>query len=83
VLLSAVAPSREIAASYDVFSRLARKERVSSRPQENAVLHALSTARRGQCVLIAGPNDELRGELDGQVDKLIAAVPSTSSPSTF
>jgi hypothetical protein len=83
VLLSAVAPSREIAASHDLIARLDGCDRFGTRTQDHTVLHALVTARKGSCVLIDGAEDALRSELDGQVDKLICATPSTSSPSTF
>jgi len=83
VLLSAVAPGREIAASHDLFGRLPGHERFGTRTQDYAVLHALVTARKGSCVLISGAEDALRSELDGQVDRLICVAPSTSRPSTF
>src|SRR4029453_10459568 len=83
VLLSAVAPAREIAVSHNLFARLEQKDRFGTRTQYIAVLQALSTAEKGSCVLVSGADDELRCELDGQVDKLIAVVPSTSSPSAF
>ena len=83
VLLSAVAQRLEVAVSHDLFLRLEQPERFGPRSHENPALHALTTARRGSCMMVGTLDEELRELLDAQVDKLISVAPSTSSPSAF